>query len=220
MAEIRQKIISCSQGHYYDANRYDQCPYCSAGGFSPTIDPFAAGKSKPGSTVGPLTPGDIPHHAGDVQVGSFTPTIDPNQPGGLSERMGKTQYVDASTPAGTPAPVVGWLVAVEGPCRGTDYRIHTGYNYIGREAGDICIRGDSTISAQRDANVTYVPQTREFYIAHELGKNVLLVNGKPVIGGSTKLENYDRITIGTTQLVFVGLCGEQFVWGSEEPEHD
>ena len=64
----------------------------------------------------------------------------------------------------------GWLVAVEGPCRGTDYRIHTGYNYIGREAGDICIRGDSTISAQRDANVTYVPQTREFYIAHELAK--------------------------------------------------
>ena len=97
MAEIRQKIISCSQGHYYDANRYDQCPYCSAGGFSPTIDPFAAGESKPGSTVGPLTPGDVPHHAGDVQVGSFTPTIDPNQPGGLSERMGKTQYVDAST---------------------------------------------------------------------------------------------------------------------------
>ena len=172
MAEIRQKIISCSQGHYYDANRYDQCPYCSAGGFSPTIDPFAAGESKPGSTVGPLIPGDVPHHAGGVQVGGFTPTIDPNQPGGLSERMGKTQYVDASTPAGTPAPVVGWLVAVEGPCRGTDYRIHTGYNYIGREAGDICIRGDSTISAQRDANVTYVPQTREFYIAHELGKNV------------------------------------------------
>ena len=49
---------------------------------------------------------------------------------------------------------------------------------------------------------------------------MLLVNGKPVIGGSTKLENYDRITIGTTQLVFVGLCGEQFAWGSEEPEHD
>lgn len=215
MAEIRQKIISCPQGHYYDANRYDKCPYCSTGSFSPTVDPFAGGGADTGSTVDPYQ-GSAAAYAGGTATGNFIPTIAPDQRGGLSDRMGKTQYVDSSTPAGTLAPVVGWLVAVEGPCRGTDYRIHTGYNYIGREAGDICIRGDSTISAQRDANVTYVPQTKEFYIAHELGKNVLLVNGKPVIGGSTKLENYDRITIGTTKLIFVGLCGDQFVWGGEE----
>ena len=52
-------------------------------------------------------------------------------------------------------------------------------------------------------------------IAHELGKNVLLVNDLPVIGGGMELHNYDRITIGTTQLVFVGLCGEQFGWEEE-----
>lgn len=47
--------------------------------------------------------------------------------------MSKTQFVDNSTPSGVPMPVVGWLVVIEGLCRGTDYRIHTGYNYIGRE---------------------------------------------------------------------------------------
>ena len=205
MAEIRQKIISCSQGHYYDANRYDQCPYCSAGGFSPTIDPFAAGESKPGSTVGPLTPGDVPHHAGDVQVGSFTPTIDPNQPGGLSERMGKTQYVDASTPRRYSCAGSGLAGGGGGSLPG--HRLPHPHWLATTSAGRRATSAsgaDSTISAQRDANVTYVPQTREFYIAHELGKNVLLVNGKPVIGGSTKLENYDRITIGTTQLVICG----------------
>ena len=35
MAEIRQKIISCDKGHYYDANRYSQCPYCNPDLFSP-----------------------------------------------------------------------------------------------------------------------------------------------------------------------------------------
>ena len=218
MAEIHQKIISCDKGHYYDANRYSQCPYCNPNSVPPTTDPFSpggegraegGGPSGVGSTVG----------LGGGGTGGFAPTIDPESRGGVSGRMGKTQYVDISTPTGAPAPVVGWLVAVGGPCRGTDYRIHTGYNYIGREAGDICIRGDNTISAERDANVTYVPQTKEFYIAHELGKNVLLVNGRPVIGGSTQLKNYDRITIGTTQLVFVGLCGEQFDW-REGAEHD
>ena len=52
MAEIRQKIISCSQGHYYDANRYDSCPYCNSGSFSPTVDPFAHQAQGVSPTVG------------------------------------------------------------------------------------------------------------------------------------------------------------------------
>lgn len=221
MAEIRQRIIMCERKlHYYDANKYGSCPYCSSGGFTPTIDPFA-GSPAPGpanagsSTVNPATVNPSPAN-GPAQYGNFTPTEDPLVANRAAERMSKTQFVDLSTPAGAPVPVVGWLVAVEGPCRGTDYRIHTGYNYIGREVGDICIHGDNTISAEKDANVTYVPQTKRFYIAHELGKNVLLVNDLPVIGGSMELHNYDRITIGTTQLMFVGLCGEQFSWGDKE----
>ena len=216
MAEIRQKIISCSQGHYYDANRYDSCPYCNSGSFSPTVDPFAPQAQGVSSTVC-LEGAGAPL---GQNYGGFSPTLPPQQPERVSSAMGKTQYVDSSTPAGAPAPVVGWLVAVSGPCRGTDYRIHTGYNYIGREAGDICIRGDSTISAEKDANITYVPQTMEFYIAHELGKNVLLVNDRPVIGGSMKLDNYDIVTIGSTKLMFVGLCGKDFNWGSEGKEHE
>ena len=27
-------------------------------------------------------------------------------------------------------PVVGWLVCIDGPSRGSDYRLHAGYNYI------------------------------------------------------------------------------------------
>lgn len=218
MAEIRQKIISCQKGHYYDGNKYSTCPYCNSGSFSPTIDPFSAGNfySEKGSGFSPtIDPGA--GAGGSVGVaGGFDPTIAPEIMNRASDRMSKTQFVDTSTPVGAPAPVVGWLVAVKGPCRGTDYRIHTGYNYIGREVGDICIHGDATISAEKDANVTYVSQTRRFYIAHELGKNVLLVNDLPVIGGSTELHNYDRITIGTTQLIFVRLAGEQFDWSDKE----
>ena len=84
-----------------------------------------------------------------------------------------------------------------------------------RSAGDICICGDNTISAEKDANVTYVPQTRKFYIAHELGKNVLLVNDLPVIGGGMEINGYDMITIGTTKLMFVAACGERFSWGND-----
>lgn len=214
MAEIKQKIISCPRGHYYDANRYDHCPYCSSGGFSPTVDPFAPQQPSAGSTVYEESVGKTGSDAHNYDhYGGFGPTVAPPVRNRAADAMSKTQFVDISTPAGQPTPVVGWLVAVEGVCRGTDYRIHTGYNYIGREAGDICIHGDHTISAEKDANITFVPQTKRFYIAHEQGKNVLLVNDMPVIGGSTQLQNYDVITIGTTKLVFVGLCGEKFSWG-------
>lgn len=215
MAEIRQKIVSCPQGHYYDANRYSNCPICSSGGFAATQDPFssAPAQSDAGSFP-PTTPPEV-KDSGVVNMG-FGPTEPPRHVAGVSnDRMGHTQYVDSSTPVGAPAPVVGWLVAVAGPCRGTDYRIHTGYNYIGRESGDICIHGDNTISAEKDANITYVPQTRKFYIAHELGKNVLLVNNRPAIGSGLELENYDMITIGTTKLIFMALCSERFSWEDE-----
>lgn len=49
---------------------------------------------------------------------------------------------------------------------------------------------------------------------------MLLVNDRPVIGGSMKLDNYDIVTIGSTKLMFVGLCGKDFNWGSEGKEHE
>ena len=86
------------------------------------------------------------------------------------------------------------------------YRIHT-VNLAG---------GDNTISSSKDSNITYVAQTNKFYIAHEQGKNVLLVNDLPVIGGGTELKDYDHITIGTTELIFVALCSEKFRWDEKK----
>lgn len=218
MAEIRQKIVSCPQGHYYDANRYDACPICSAGGFAPTQDPFSSADGQSGDFTPTMPPAEAAPTpaAAPAPSPSFRPTEPPKVvQKQVNDLMGHTQYVDTSTPAGAPTPVVGWLVAIAGPCRGTDYRIHTGYNYIGRESGDICIRGDNTISAEKDANVTYVPQTRSFYIAHELGKNVVLVNNIPVIGGGQQLNSYDVVTIGTTRLLFIAMCSERFGWEDE-----
>lgn len=223
MAEISQKIISCPKGHYYDANRYQSCPICSSGKFSSTVDPSAGGiqaasygangNGGSGGFSHTVPPDGGQGEGSGWNGGNFNQTLPPdNDP---VEKMSKTEFVDPSTPTGHPSPVTGWLVAVDGPVRGTDYRIHTGYNHIGRKRGDIVIHGDNTISAEQDANVTYVYQTRRFYIAHELGKNVLLVNDVPVVGGSVELKPYDVITIGSSKLMFVPFCGEHFSWDYE-----
>ena len=212
MPEVRQKIISCPSGHYYDANKYSSCPYCSSNSFSPTVDPFA-NVNEMDPTIyadgSQTVPGNDP----------FSPTVPPEAVDNYNDSMSNTIMIDPSNNKGSTQdllPCVGWLVVVEGPNRGADYRIHTGYNYIGRNTGDICIKGDDTISGEKDSSITYVHQTKSFWIAHEAGKNVLLVNNIPVIGGGMELHNYDIITIGTTKLVFLGLCGEKFSWEDKE----
>lgn len=130
-------------------------------------------------------------------------------------KRGMTVGVDAISIEGLVAPVVGWVVAISGPSRGMDFRIHAAHNFIGREMGDICLSGDMAISAEHDACITFVPQTRSFYLSHERGRNMLLVNDEPVIGGATKLTSFDVITIGNSKLVFVAFCGPEFDWDTE-----
>lgn len=230
MPEINQRIVRCpADKHYYDANKYASCPHCAGGGdISVTTDPFSQGGVNAG-----MGKTEIPD-GGAMNVGSFSKTIDPNlAPGGVTlppigipnpnpinnnDKMGKTIIVDVTpTPGSTSEPpCVGWLVEVEGPNRGKDYRLHTAYNYIGRERGDIIISGDATISAERDSSIYYVSQTRKFYISHEAGKNGVLVNNVPAMGGGVEIKDHDIISIGTTKLIFQSLCGEHFAWEDSE----
>ena len=113
-------------------------------------------------------------------------------------------------------PVVGWLVCVEGPERGRDYRIHEGYNSIGRDPSmDICISGDTKISRQRDARIAYDPDEKIFYFSPADGKNLVKLNGKTLMN-SAELKPYDTLTIGVCKLMFVPFCGEAFSWADEK----
>lgn len=127
------------------------------------------------------------------------------------------QDYDPTMPAtlnGVPgfSPVTGWLVCIDGPAKGTDYRIHTDYNFIGRASNmDISIAGDNRIDRDRHAVVVYDPQERIFFFGPQNAKSVVRVNNRPVIG-QVELNPYDVLTIGTTKLMFVPLCGKEFNW--------
>lgn len=237
MAEIKQRIVSCPQGHYFDANAYSSCPLCGGsaiGGGNKTVLPNGVGRSSFNETI---TPGR--------QGGSFGETMTPNSyaapmpdaaprrqagtgnfgPTEAVQRSSKGEFshtiaIDHSTKPGHVPPVVGWIVALSGPCRGTDYRIHVNYNYIGREEGDICVHGDHAISAVRDSSIAYVAKTDRFYIAHEQGLNTILVNDEPVMGGGRELADHDIVTIGSTQFIFIRLSGPDFSWGDWQERAD
>lgn len=222
--EIFTNLTSCPNcGNYYNADNHVACPICSGnaqpasgiGSFAPTEDPSMAAAS--GSIPGSFGATVAPNLAQPVQAQPFSATQPVNNPGAAqasSEPFSPTVSIMQAENDSNPQtdPVVGWLVCIDGAVRGNDYRIHAGYNYIGREIGDIHIRGDQTISRQRHAKIAYDPTTHQYFFSPDEGRNLLRVNGKTIMV-PVELHNYDVITIGQTKLLFMGLCGEQFSWG-------
>lgn len=224
------EIVRCEKGHFYDAEANSSCPQCAAeaqgggvSGYGPT-EPI--GPTEPvGSTepVGPTVPGD-PSGLGSGSMGATVPVTDPgftptDFAGGGRMTGARVQSYEPTMPVpqGGVAgfnPVVGWLVCVDGADKGTDYRIRNGNNYIGRDQSmDICIRNDNHISNQNAAIIGYDDVERQFFFGPAGGHNTVRVNGKMVIN-AVPLSAYDEITVGTTKLMFVPLCGERFDWNA------
>ena len=195
------KMVRCPNGHYYNAALHNTCPECS-GKYTPT-EPVG-GTGSP--TYGPTEPAD--GSGGIYSAYGKTVPADVSQ----NDRVDfqRTSTMEELTANGTEA-VVGWLVCIEGNNRGIDYRLHAGYNYIGREAGDVQIRDDTQISHQNHAMVAYDSSERLYYMGPSAGRNLIKVNGKAVIG-AVEIHNYDVISIGSTKLLFIALCGDRFGW--------
>lgn len=109
-------------------------------------------------------------------------------------------------------PVVGWLVGISGPCRGMDFQIRAGYNYIGRaNTNDIVIPGDMHISGDRHAMLAYSPRGNKFTFAPANGRGIVAVNDEDVFM-PVELKMRDIIEIGSSKLYFIPLCDSEFDW--------
>ncbi len=220
--EIKPQMTMCPEGHFYNAAKHASCPICGGGAAN-----APAHTAKPEEHTGVFTPTIAPENVSPV-AGNFSPTIAPEEAvpagGNFSPTIAPDfDPFDVPTSIGSEGDtgsgfVVGWLVCIGGPARGSDYRIRPGYNYIGRDSGDIAIRGDQQISRQNHAMIAYDEGERAFYIGPSAGRNLIKVNNKAVLS-PVDLNNFDIISIGSTKLLFVALCGEQFSW-NKEPAND
>ena len=112
-------------------------------------------------------------------------------------------------------PVVGWLVCVEGPEKGKDYRIYCKINTIGRSKKmDISIN-DPTISRDYNARLSYEPRNNEFYLMPAESSNNIYINNK-VLYVPTMLSPYDCIEFGKSIMLFVPFCCDRFTWDAPE----
>lgn len=217
----------CAKGHIYDPNIYGMCPYCNS---PQKVINFAPGEGG-GKTapIGAQNGFGATEEMGHAQAG-FGATVEMSHAqGGYNGQTVPLNQNETQPPWGGTVVigpngiakgnrlVVGWLVCIEGPEKGNDYRLFTGKNYIGRSVkSDICIEKDKAVSAEEHALIAYDSNNNCFYMADGRGRNINYLNGKPILGGSAELNPYDVIKTGETKLVFVPFCGEHFMWAAEE----
>ena len=222
--EINNNFARCGKcGRFYNPTTHDSCPYCGEGappptegaGFSPSGVPPT--EKAPGGRASGGVPPTERAPRGASTTGGFSPTEPPHRAVPSPDGMGGGSFQNTIIGGGLNVdggvePVVGWLVCIDGPSRGSDYRLHAGYNYIGREEGDVRIGGDQQISRRSHAMIAFDDVDAVYFVGPSAGRNLIKVNGKTVLN-AVELNNYDVITIGTSKMIFVALCGEHFNWG-------
>lgn len=211
--------VDCGKGHIYDADKYPTCPYCENfrtvdfGGFSveeggktiPGNMPGSQGnKAKPEYNTGAKQPYSqrsvtddgktLPPRGYETPVGAGPITI-----GVMKRELG----ID---------PVVGWLVCIEGSEKGKDYHLYGRINTVGKnEDMDVCIHGDNSITGNIHVKIAYDPKTNNFYIVPGNASDNTYLNDEPIYS-QKRLSAYDLIEMGSTKLLFIPLCGQQFSW--------
>ncbi|MEO0384344.1 MAG: FHA domain-containing protein [Pseudomonadota bacterium] len=114
------------------------------------------------------------------------------------------------------APVVGWLVVVDGPGRGTGIPFGAGMNAIGRGADNAVVLdfGDEDITDDPHAFIVYDEEKRSFHVTHAGQNSVVRLDDQPLLEAK-HIDNGAHVRIGQTTLRFTAFCGSGFDWSSD-----
>jgi Inner membrane component of T3SS, cytoplasmic domain len=191
----------CENGHYFDPAKHTSCPSCGVQNIN--FEPTKKKADAPAGGGTPATIGTPPAQPrADAPPKAARPPADD----------GKTVVVPPGKGAEGLNPVVGWLVCVDGPDRGRDFRIKSQKNFVGRsQTMDIYIAGDESISREKHAAISYNPKNRQFKVHAGESRGLVYLNGEEV-DGTSALKAGDHIELGRTKLMFVPLCTESFNW--------
>ena len=198
---------TCSAGHVYDADQFPSCPYCNrntrAIQFGATAAPAGYG-----ATTAPAGYGAAPAGRDDT-IGQ---TVMPEAIRRRMEQERDNRTVGEFKRKLGYEPVVGWLVCVEGPEVGKDYRLFGRINSIGRaEGNDVVLAQEHTVSQKNHVRLAYDAKHNNYQLIPGDGSNVTYLNDEPLYVPQ-RLNAYDVLEMGETKLIFVPLCNDQFRW--------
>lgn len=188
-------LVRCMNGHFYDAERFDDCPHCN----QTTIRP----EDGEDFITRPISPPEDPGLGVEIGVAN----------GSEDEVITRGYFGEISS-----EPVVGWLVCIEGNHFGEDFKLKTGKNFIGRSSAmDVVLSGDASVSRDRHAIVVYEPKSNIFLVQPGDSKELFYVNDEVVLSAQ-KIKGYDVLSVGDSKLLFIPCCSDRFNWDAVKNE--
>lgn len=194
-------VVRCGQGHYYDDEKFSRCPHC---GIFTNLNLSGGQEAEDdGKTVAldeqPRLPEDDSRTV--ALESSSLPSDDQKTVGYCSADEGNDY-------------VTGWLVCIRGPEKGRDYRLHHGFNRIGRGYGmSVCVVDDIHISRENHCSVVYDDRSNSFSLVPS-GGNLVYMGGDSVMS-PVGLSTGDVICMGDSEFEFIAFCREGRVWEKE-----
>jgi len=218
-------MIRCEANeHYYDNSKHSSCPFCgrvsSNDGKRASTDKTVLVEPKRTSSDKTELVSQNEENKTVIVRNSSTKekqmdnnmgekTIAPWQRKKSSQSSETKNDIDESF---SEAPVVGWLVIVEGASMGKDFRIVPGINTIGRGMENMITinNGDNEISREKHCIVEFDVKNSKFYL--ERGTTTTYLNENRVGGEGSEMDAGDIIEIGKTKLKFIPFCSSDYCW--------
>ncbi len=177
-------VTRCPQGHYFDPAKHTSCPFC---GVQAPISGTDAGKTRAIAPEALAPPPALP-----------------------AASAGKTRALHQED-SGV-SPVVGWLVCVDGPDKGRDFRLRADKNFIGRGGNmDVAITGDPAISREKHATILYDTKKAGFWLLPGEASGVVYRN-EEIVHSPVQLAADDLIELGSTKLVLTPFLSTRRHW--------
>jgi len=204
-------MVRCDANeHHYDNSKHSSCPHCTSGRGNDdktSIRPRPKPRQN-SSEDDTFIRGNKPNIKDDKSKDGGPKTVAP----WARKKTKKSDSTSESQSAFSGAPIVGWLVLIEGEQKGRDFRIIPEINTIGRgKQNTINIdNGDNEIARERHCLIEYDIKSGEFIL--ERGTKSTYHNDKGVRGDGKILELGDIVEIGSTKLKFIPFCDSNFCW--------
>jgi pSer/pThr/pTyr-binding forkhead associated (FHA) protein len=106
--------------------------------------------------------------------------------------------------------VTGWLVGIDDPCTGKDYRICPGYNWVGSDQTMDIIIPDASVADTHHCAIVYDERHNTTFLVAQEGRDVFL-NDQPV-SHPLPLEADSLIRIGSIRFYYIPFCFEERSW--------
>ena len=179
-------LIRCENGHMFDQDKYDECPYCNEK--TTEDDSVTVAMRRVYDDAEQVT---LPYDL--LQEDSVTV---------------RSEYKEKSSRL-----IAGWLVCLDGVNKGKCHSVYEGRNFAGRSREmDIYLSDDQSISRQRHFSIVYEPHKSEFLLVPENGE--VYINDKP-LQRVTAIEENDIIAVGESRFVFVPYCTKERNWNEK-----